>query len=72
MSDALTTAVQGINESVVRATQSVDNIVNASSRGQNIDADLIAVKVASTQVDVNAAVIKIDQKMKDALIDMLV
>lgn len=72
MSDALTTAIQGINDSVSRATQAADTIVNASSRGQNIDAGLVTLKTASTQVALNAAVMKIDQKMKDALLDILV
>lgn len=70
MSDALQTIVHGIQRSVSRATQAVNDIVNASSTGQNIDKDMVDVKIASHEVAMQTAVIKADKKMKDALLDI--
>jgi len=70
MSDALQTIVHGIQRSVSRATHAVSNIVNASSTGQNVDKDMVDVKIASHEVAMQTAVIKADKKMKDALLDI--
>jgi len=72
MSSALSIAVNGINAAVSRATQSASNIVNASSTGTNLDSDLVNVKVASTDVAANAAVIRATEKEQKALLDITV
>ena len=72
MSSALSIAANGINSAVSRATQSAVNIVNASSTGENLDADLININQSSTDVSANAAVLKIAEKMDKALLDITV
>ncbi len=72
MSSALSTAVNGINAAVARTTQSVGNIVNASSTGNNLDANLVAVGINAANVATDAAVIKTVDKMNKALLDITV
>lgn len=71
MSNALSLAINGINSAVSLASQSATNIVNASSTGQNT-ADIVNVKIASTDMAANAAVIKTVAKMNKALLDIKV
>ncbi len=70
MSSAFTTAVNGINSAVSRATQSASNIVKASSTGKNVDTDLVNIKSASIDVAANAVVIKEEEKIQKALLDI--
>jgi hypothetical protein len=72
MSNALLTAVNGINSAVSRATQSATSIVNSSSTGGNLDANLININADSTDVAANVAVIKTVDKMDKALLDIKV
>jgi len=72
MSSAIQTAVNGITQAVSQATQSAAGIVNASSTGKNIDGDLINLKIDSTQVSANAAVIRTSEKTQKALLDIVV
>ncbi len=71
MSSALSTAITGLSSAVARATQSAGNIVKASSTGKNLDGDLVNLKVASTDYAANAVVIKKEEKMQKALLDIL-
>ncbi|MDE1900384.1 MAG: hypothetical protein KGI37_01925 [Alphaproteobacteria bacterium] len=71
MSSALSIAVGGINASVARATQSATNIVNASSTGNNLDANLVSLNTDQTDVAANAAVIRTVKKMDQSLLDIL-
>ena len=72
MSDALSIAVNGLNNAVSRVTQSASNIVNASSTGKNLDSDLVDLKTDSTNYAANAAVIKAVEKDNKALLDIKV
>jgi len=72
MPDALSLAVNGLYAAVSRASQSANNIVNASSTGNNLDASLINLKVADTQFAANATVIKNEEKLHKALLDIKV
>jgi flagellar hook protein FlgE len=72
MSTVFSTAVSGINNAVARASQSANNIANASLTGKNLDRDLVNVKLARNDVAVNATVIKAEHKMQKALIDIKV
>ena len=72
MSSALSIAVGGINQAINRAAQATNTIVNASSTSGNVDGSLVALKIASTAVATNAAVIKTEHKMQKALLDILV
>ena len=72
MSGALSIAVGGIKQAINRASQAENTIVNASSTGGNVDGSLVALKIASTDVATNAAVIKTEHKMQKALLDILV
>ena len=71
MSSVLSTAINGLSSAVARATHSASNIVKASSTGKNLDADLVNLKVASTDYASNAVVIKKAEKMQKALLDIL-
>jgi len=72
MSNALSIAVNGINATVSRATQSASNIANASLTGKNIDSDLINLRASVTNVAANADVIKTEEKNQKALLDIQV
>ena len=73
MSTALSLAVNGINNVIVRATQATADLVNASSTGAaNVDGDLIQVNQAGNDLAANALVIKTEAKMEKALIDIKV
>ena len=72
MSSALSKAINGLHQTVTRATQSVGNIVNGSSTGKNIDGDLVNLKAASIDYAANATVIKTESKMQKALLDIKV
>jgi len=71
MSDALSIAVNGLNASVARTTQSVGNIVNASSTGNNLDANLVKISAEKTNIAADADVIKTVRKEQQSLIDIL-
>ena len=70
MFSALPTAVSGLTQSVARATQSASNIANASLTGKNVDEDLVKLSMAKTDYAANATVIKTEQKMQKALLDI--
>jgi len=70
MSTTFSTAINGMNQAVARATQSANNVVNASSTGSDIAKDLVDIKVASVEVAANATVIKAQQKMQESLLDI--
>ena len=70
MSDALSIAVNGLNSSVARATQSARNIVKASSTGENLDVSLVNLRTERTNVTAAAAVIKTVHIMDKALLDI--
>lgn len=72
MSNALSIAVNGMNQSVARATQSASSIANASLTGKNVDADLVNLSIESTNYAANAKVIEADAKMQKALLDIKV
>ena len=72
MSNTLSTAVNGINSAVARATQSANNIANASLTGKNVDTDVVAIKQESLNIAANAAVIKAEHKNHKALLDIKV
>ncbi len=72
MFSAIPTAVAGLYQAVARATQSAGNVVNASSTGKNIDEDMVNLATAKNEVAINAAVIKAQQKMDKALLDIKV
>jgi hypothetical protein len=72
MFSSLSAAGTGLYQAVARATQSAGNVVNASSTGKNIDADMVNLKIASTDVAANAAVVKTSEKMQKALLDIKV
>jgi flagellar hook protein FlgE len=72
MSDALSIAVNGLNQAVSHATQSAGNIANASLTGTNVDGDLVNLSVAKTDYAANATVIKTEEKMQKALLDIKV
>ena len=59
------------NASVARTSQSVANMVNASSTGNNLDANMVAVASEKPYVAANAAVIKTVKKMDQALLDII-
>ena len=71
MFNALSSAVTGLYQAVSRATQSANNIANASLTGKNIDEDMIKMNVAKTEVEANVAVIKTENEMRKSLIDIL-
>jgi hypothetical protein len=70
MFNALPMAVTGIYKAVALATQSANNIANASLTGKNIDEDMVKIGMAKTDVAANVAVIKTEQKMDKALLDI--
>ena len=72
MSSVLSTAVTGLYRSVSRATQSADNIANASLTGKNPDKDLIDLSEDKAAFAANATVIKTAEKMQKALLDIKV
>ena len=72
MSEAISTAINGLDLSVSRVSQSTGNIVNALSTGKNTDGDLVAISAASVNYAANATVIKIARKMESTLIDIKV
>jgi flagellar basal body rod protein FlgC len=72
MSDALSVAVNGLNASVSRATQFAGNIVKASSTGKNLDGSLVGIKTESVDYAANATVIKTEEKLQKALLDIKV
>ncbi len=71
MSSVLSAAINGLSSTVARATQSAGNIVKASSTGKNLDGDLVNLKAASTDYAANAVVIKKEENMQKALLDIL-
>jgi len=70
MFSALPTAVTGLYQAVARATQSANNIANASLTGKNVDEDLVKLSMAKTDYAANAVTIKTEQKMQKALLDI--
>ena len=70
MFSALPMAVTGLYQAVARATQSAGNIANASLTGKNVDEDLVKLSMAKTDYASNATVIKTEQKMEKALLDI--
>jgi flagellar basal body rod protein FlgC len=71
MFNALPMAVTGLYQAVARATQSANNIANASLTGKNIDEDMVKLGMAKTDVAANAAVVKAENKMDKALLDII-
>ena len=71
MSIALSSAVNGLNASVARTTQSVQSIVNASSTGGNLDGALVRINSEKTNYAANAAVIREEEKRQKTLIDII-
>jgi hypothetical protein len=71
MFNPLSSAVTGLYQAVARATQSANNVVNASSTGKNIDEDMVNIGSAKTEVAADATVIKIEQEMQKTLLDIM-
>jgi len=71
MFSPLSAAGTGLAQAVSRATQSADNVVNASSTGKNIDGDMVNLAVAKTDAAANASLIKTEEKMQKALLDIV-
>ena len=71
MSDALSIAVNGINASVARTTQSVRNIVNASSTGNNLDGNLVNIASDKINVAADVDVIKTVHKEQQSLLNII-
>ena len=74
MSDALGTAIIGLNHAGARIANAASNIVNASSTSKNnfdpsldIASNLIAVTVNKTDYAANAAVVKAVKKNNETL-----
>jgi flagellar hook protein FlgE len=72
MSSALSAAVTGLYQTVARTTQLANNIANASLTGKNVDGDIVNLAQEKTNYAAGAAVIKTEQKMQDALLDIKV
>lgn len=70
MFSSFPTAVAGLYQSVSRATQSAGNVVNGLSTGKNIDKELVNLQAEKTVFAANVAVIKTEQKMQKALLDI--
>gem|GEM_PF-2928623 len=72
MSSSLSTTVTGLYQTVSRATQSADNIANASLTGKNVDGDLVNLKTDSATYAAEADVVKTEEKMQKSLLDIKV
>ncbi len=71
MFPALSSSLNGLSRAVSSATQSAGNVVNASSTGKNIDSDIVKFGIAKTVYSANAAAIRAEDKMHEALLDIL-
>jgi flagellar hook-associated protein FlgK len=72
MFGSLSATATGLYQAVARATQSANNIANASLTGKNIDEDMVNLIKAQTDYAANAKVIQTEGKMQRALLDISV
>lgn len=76
MLDALSTAVGGLNRSIGVIANATSNIVNASSTGKlpntDLSASAVTIQAAKVSYGANAQVIKTQQPMDKALLNMII
>ncbi|MDD3372034.1 MAG: hypothetical protein PHE27_09450 [Alphaproteobacteria bacterium] len=72
MFSPLSSVGTGLYQAVSRATQSATSVVKASSTGENIDENMVALVKANADLEANVAALKAQQKMQRALLDITV